>query len=35
MKDMTYADIVRAIANLQQTGVTITGGFWLLNMFRW
>jgi predicted nuclease of predicted toxin-antitoxin system len=34
-KDMTYADIVQAVANLQQIGVTIAGGFWVLNMFRW
>ncbi|MEZ4867840.1 MAG: DUF5615 family PIN-like protein [Caldilineaceae bacterium] len=34
-KDMTYADIVRAIANLEQTGVDIAGGFWSLNAYRW
>ncbi len=34
-KDMTYADIVRAIANLEQTEVTIAGEFWILNAFQW
>lgn len=34
-KDMSYADIVRAISNLEQTGVTIAGGFWSLNAYRW
>jgi hypothetical protein len=34
-KDMTYADIVRAIANLEYTGVSIAGGFWSLNAYRW
>ncbi len=34
-KDMTYADIVRAIANLEQTGVKIAGEFWVLNAFQW
>lgn len=34
-KDMTYADIVRAIANLERTGVSIAGGFWSLNAYRW
>lgn len=34
-KDMTYADIVAAIANLERTGVEIAGGFWVLNAYRW
>jgi hypothetical protein len=34
-KDMNYAEIVRAIANLEQTGVIIAGGFWPLNVYRW
>jgi hypothetical protein len=35
LKDMSYQAIVRAIANLQQTGATIAGGFWVLNAYRW
>ena len=34
-KDMTYADIVRAIGNLEHTGVPIAGGFWSLHAFQW
>lgn len=34
-RDMSYTDIVRAIANLEQTGVTIAGGFWSLNAYQW
>ena len=34
-RDMSYADIVRAIANLEKIGVPITGGFWSLNAYRW
>jgi len=34
-RDMTYADVVRAIANLQQSGVTVAGGFWSLNAYQW
>ena len=34
-KDMSYQDMVRAIANLESTGVTIAGGFWSLNAYRW
>lgn len=34
-KDMSYRQIVRAIANLESTGVTIAGGFWSLNAYRW
>ena len=34
-RDMTYADIVRAIANLERTGVPIADGFWSLNAFQW
>jgi hypothetical protein len=32
---MSYADIVGAIANLEQTGVTIAGDFWSLNAYQW
>ena len=34
-RDMTPAAIVQAITNLEQTGVTIAGGFWNLNAYRW
>jgi hypothetical protein len=34
-RDMSYADIVKAIANLEDTGVPIAGGFWSLNAYRW
>ncbi|MCB0154903.1 MAG: DUF5615 family PIN-like protein [Anaerolineae bacterium] len=34
-RDMSYADIVRAIANLESTGAPIAGGFWALNGYRW
>ena len=34
-RDMSYADIARAIANLESTGVTIAGEFWSLNAYRW
>ncbi len=34
-RDMSYADIVRAIANLEQTGVSIVGDFWSLNAYQW
>lgn len=34
-RDMSYADIVRAIANLEQIGVSIGGGFWSLNGYQW
>jgi hypothetical protein len=34
-KDMSYAGIVQAIANLEQTGVPIAGRFWVLNAFQW
>jgi hypothetical protein len=34
-RDMHYADIIRAIANLENTGVTISGGFWSLNAYQW
>ena len=34
-KDMNYHEIVRAIANLEGTGVAITGEFWVLNAYRW
>jgi hypothetical protein len=34
-KDMTYGDIVRAIANLENAGVTLTGEFHILNDWRY
>jgi hypothetical protein len=34
-KDMSYAAIVAAIANLERTAVEISGGFWVLNAYRW
>lgn len=34
-RDMSHRDVVRAIANLEATGVTIAGGFWPLNSYRW
>jgi hypothetical protein len=34
-RDMSYTDIVRAIANLEQTGISINGGFWSLNAYQW
>lgn len=34
-KDMSYRDIVKAISNLENTGVTIVGEFWALNAYRW
>lgn len=34
-KDMSYRQIVQAISNLESTGVTIDGGFWSLNAYRW
>ncbi len=34
-KDMSYSEIVQAIANLENTDVSITGGFWSLNAYRW
>jgi Domain of unknown function (DUF5615) len=34
-RDMTYADVVRAIANLEQMGVIFAGGFWSLNAYQW
>ncbi len=34
-KDMNYRQIVQAIANLESTGVTVAGGFWSLNAYRW
>ena len=33
-KDMSDADIVRAIANLERSGLPIVGEFWGLNAFR-
>jgi len=34
-KDMSYRDIVRAIANLENSVPTVAGGFWSLNAYRW
>jgi hypothetical protein len=34
-KDMRYADIVRAIANLERSVPQVAGGFWVLNLYRW
>ena len=34
-KDMNYHEIVHAISNLENSGVTIAGGFWVLNAYRW
>lgn len=34
-RDMTDGEVVRAIANLEATGVTLTSGFWPLNNYRW
>ena len=32
---MSYRQIVQAISNLESTGVTVAGGFWSLNAYRW
>jgi predicted nuclease of predicted toxin-antitoxin system len=34
-KDMSYSDIVQAIANLERNVAKIAGGFWSLNAYRW
>lgn len=34
-RDMSYRDIVQAIANLGRTGTPIAGAFWVLNAYRW
>ncbi len=34
-RDMTYADIVNAIANVVSTHVEIAGEFWSLNFYNW
>ena len=34
-RDMTYADIVRAIRNLQQIQPVLAGEFWILNQYQW
>jgi len=34
-KDMSYADVVRAIANLEGSVPALAGGFWVLNAYRW
>jgi len=35
VKDMNYRQIVQAISNLESTSVSIAGGFWSLNVYRW
>ena len=34
-RDMSYRDIVQAIANLESTGMPIADAFWVLNAYRW
>jgi len=34
-RDMSYSEIIQAIANLESAGVAIVGGFWPLNAYRW
>jgi hypothetical protein len=34
-RDMTHADIVRAIANLEQAGITFAGACNVLNAWRY
>jgi len=34
-KDMSYAEIVQAIANLEKAVGDLLSGFWILNAFRW
>jgi hypothetical protein len=34
-RDMRYADIVRAIGNLEHSVSQVAGGFWILNLYRW
>jgi hypothetical protein len=34
-RDMTYAEIVRAIANLVKAGITLQGSFHVLNAWRY
>jgi hypothetical protein len=34
-RDMSYAEIVRAIANLENAGITIAGEFHVLNAWRY
>jgi predicted nuclease of predicted toxin-antitoxin system len=35
LKDMSFADIVRSIRNIEQAGVAIRGQFWSLNAWRY
>jgi hypothetical protein len=35
MKNMTYAEIVRALGNLDSSGIPVVGVFNVLNAFRW
>jgi hypothetical protein len=34
-KNMSYAEIVRALGNLESSGVPVAGAFHVLNAFRW
>jgi predicted nuclease of predicted toxin-antitoxin system len=34
-RDMTYAEIVRAISNLESAGITLTNSFQVLNAWRY
>lgn len=34
-RDMSYSEIVQAVANLESTSVVIARGFWPLNVYRW
>lgn len=34
-RDMTYADVLRAIRNLLQIQPDLSGGFWVLNHYQW
>ena len=34
-RDMSYLDIVQAIANLENAGMPIAGAFWILNSYHW
>ena len=34
-RDMTYRDIVRAIANLESLNILLADEFWILNAYQW
>ncbi len=34
-RDMTHADIIRAISNLIQIHLDLSNGFWTLNHYQW